>query len=1529
MPALILLALTALTGWSEPILDINFDDVPEGTVRSLAQALPHRWTINMDKKIFEVADDFPRPPADRPDLKKALRYSGAGGWPAGDLHITWPREVTSGCVQAQALVFLPDKRVPVFVGLTRFNPADWKDAGPQSVLVHKRQTEVWQCGQFATVCRVGWNYIRLVADLDHRLAYAFIRHETKDTEEMIAWEVPIDPGEQQLRANSLYLRTDLGYAKARAYFADLKVEACEPPQPALSHLVADLSHILPPGSGIDLTGLWDLLPVKSDAPAGPVPLPAENAAWLQVVVPGEHEPILRAHSTGRAWFRRKVKLPADWEGKLISVNFGMTRARADIYFNGRPVHTHWQGHSGYAVDVTDAALPGRENELLVLIHNDRVVRDPEGALYPLTWLWMYRTGVGICMPVWLEATPALHVADIFARPSVSEGKLRLDVTVANHGHRTGDSEATAGVEVSADILSEGEKVLSLGPVELSVSKGTSQVVTLEADWSGAAPLWWPHAPHLCTAQVQLRRKAQGQDARPVAGRCATFGFRQVRIEGPDILLNGKRLSLRRASLLPYMNRILDEDWFPNYLEDLRAKGYNCVRIHGGTPERLASVADKMGFLIIPEFAIKSHNLDPAGKPKRFLRGTEHCLDIVREQRNHPCILMWNICNEVYIYTVIRSEARREQLARNLDMLGDLVQQVDPTRTVGYDGDCDLNGLAPTANLHYPWHIFELEHPMPVTRFWLDEGKRPWMGYMWKRDKPLVIGEFYHAPYELRAPWGLTSFMGERAFVHPQGWAEGMFKAYRWADEGLRHARIAGSNPWAVPEPVEKLGVVLRPVLVAVRETNRTFWSGEMVKRTVHVFNDILRDQDYVLRWSLRQADKALGGADVPLPMEAGGMAEVAIDLPMPAATDRTQVLLTIELLAGGKPACETEHRAYSVFPRVGEWPEGVVACGDEESLSALAALGLGLTRAANPLSALAHRPQVLLLAGATVEPEQASALMHWVRGGGRIVWLDAPASSWLPAGLQVSGSHYAVHAFRAVAQHPALSGLADEDMSCWRGDDTVCRATFAKPHTGAGLPILQAGGPTGLDWSPLIEVRQGAGWLLLCQMQLARKAGSEPAAACLLSNLLAARPPKVNVSGSVCLPAPIEPSLGDAVATLGFVTTPSMRDPRVVVLDLPTPEAVDTPSAREAIAAAREGATVVARGLSPASAERLATLTGLPIAVEPAQVFHLTRKGRPSILDGVSNDDLYWSNKELDRDAPITEGSTPIAENLLVLAQEAKGQALTDPPALAVFSLGKGQLVLDQVRWAEALKVEPVHAARIGTRLLANLGAKLEPEDTTIRREFSAIDLTRQANRGFRDEVAGDGKGGWTDEGIFDMRHFPVNRTGFDPQGNPMPKPQFPDIVRYGGVQFALINPEKNHGSACIVLGQGDGPLPTTTGPVKVARTAHTLWLLHAADGYWDKKEAFKVAGLTVRYADGETATTPLVNTRQLHDWRVAASLSEGWIGWMGGNGRHSPCVLYVWGWRNPRPEVVVDSIELEAGDKYRYILVAATCEAR
>ena len=65
--------------------------------------------------------------------------------------------------------------------------------------------------------------------------------------------------------------------------------------------------------------------------------------------------------------------------------------------------------------------------------------------------------------------------------------------------------------------------------------------------------------------------------------------------------------------------------------------------------------------------------------------------------------------------------------------------------------------------------------------------------------------------------------------------------------------------------------------------------------------------------------------------------------------------------------------------------------------------------------------------------------------------------------------------------------------------------------------------------------------------------------------------------------------------------------------------------------------------------------------------------------------------------------------------------------------------------------------------------------------ESTPLEISGAANRAFRDERPGDGKGGWSDQGPRqDLRMIPLGNR------------------RFGGVNFRIVDPEKNGGNSCI-----------------------------------------------------------------------------------------------------------------------------------
>ncbi|MGC9317417.1 MAG: hypothetical protein ACP5KN_05190, partial [Armatimonadota bacterium] len=151
---------------------------------------------------------------------------------------------------------------------------------------------------------------------------------------------------------------------------------------------------------------------------------------------------------------------------------------------------------------------------------------------------------------------------------------------------------------------------------------------------------------------------------------------------------------------------------------------------------------------------------------------------------------------------------------------------------------------------------------------------------------------------------------------------------------------------------------------------------------------------------------------------------------------------------------------------------------------------------------------------------------------------------------------------------------------------------------------------------------------------------------------------------------------------------------------------------------------------------------------------------------------------------------------------------------------------------------------------------------------YHAVDLSEVANRGLRDEVPGDGEGGWTDEGENDMRFLP------------------PGEWRINGVPFRIIDPEENGGRACVVLRGGvqpDPPFPERVS-IPVRERLSKLHFLHTVT--WGQRSG-EVFRYILHYTDGVTEEVPVVQGRSVANWWWLGELPEAKLAWEGPNPAH------------------------------------------
>ena len=167
------------------------------------------------------------------------------------------------------------------------------------------------------------------------------------------------------------------------------------------------------------------------------------------------------------------------------------------------------------------------------------------------------------------------------------------------------------------------------------------------------------------------------------------------------------------------------------------------------------------------------------------------------------------------------------------------------------------------------------------------------------------------------------------------------------------------------------------------------------------------------------------------------------------------------------------------------------------------------------------------------------------------------------------------------------------------------------------------------------------------------------------------------------------------------------------------------------------------------------------------------------------------------------------------------------------------------------------------------------------------VDLVKVANMGYCDEVAGDGKGGWTDQGPEnDLRDFT------------------PGVVEVDQVKFVTLDPARNQGRAALVLaGAGRGGFPgEATIELPPGNGARAVNFLHGSA--WTPAIGAPLGEIVAHYADGSSRTIPVVARGDVGNWWNPVKPANAVIGWQSEN-PEAKTGLYATSFPLPVPDPV------------------------
>jgi beta-glucuronidase len=313
------------------------------------------------------------------------------------------------------------------------------------------------------------------------------------------------------------------------------------------------------------------------------------------------------HYEGAVWYAREFDHAGPRPGRASVLRFGAANYAARVFLNGVFLGAHRGGSTPFCLDA-GRALRGGTNRLMVHVENRRA-----NDRVPMSHFDWFNYG-GLHRSVALFDLPALHI------------------------RRFALSWHDGAIDVVATLSREEDATLSLSIPELRIAENIPAFGGIARARVPAHPqLWSPNRPKLYEVELSLDDD-----------RCRErMGFREIRVDGTRILLNGEPIKLKGACVHEddfARGRCTDEIDIARRLRHVVELGGNFLRLaHYPHDERVARAADAAGILLWAEIPVY-WAIDFADRDT-YADAENQLLELIARDGNRASVILWGVGNE--------------------------------------------------------------------------------------------------------------------------------------------------------------------------------------------------------------------------------------------------------------------------------------------------------------------------------------------------------------------------------------------------------------------------------------------------------------------------------------------------------------------------------------------------------------------------------------------------------------------------------------------------------------------------------------------------------------------------------------------------------------------------------------------------------------------------------------------------------------------------------------------------------------------
>lgn len=442
---------------------------------------------------------------------------------------------------------------------------------------------------------------------------------------------------------------------------------------------------------------------------------------------------------GSMIFTRKFLYARQKDDERMILKIGAANYLCRVFLNKKYVGMHRGGSTPCYFDLTE--LLEHENRILIQVDSTR--RNNQVPALDTDW---FNYG-GIYRDIELIRVPKVHVKEfkIALEPDSNFKKIRAFVRM---------SEEITGTAILT--------IRELGiEKEIPVRGGKGELL-----FDAEPEVWSPENPKL----YDVGLSCEGDEVRD------RVGFREIRVKGMDIVLNGKPVFLHGISChedsVPNGKALTDEERIEN-IRIARELGCNFMRVaHYPHHERMAQLADELGILLweeVPVYWNIHFDLEDT-----YQDAENQLKELIHRDYNRASVIIWSVGNE------------NEDTDSRLQFMGNLAKcahELDHTRAVSaaclvnfkknaiedrLEQYLDIIGL----NEYCGWYTADLKM-LPA----LFANSKP--------QKPVIVTEF-----------GADAYAGLHGTITDKGTEECQAYVYEKQIETIRNIPyIKGMTPW--------------------------------------------------------------------------------------------------------------------------------------------------------------------------------------------------------------------------------------------------------------------------------------------------------------------------------------------------------------------------------------------------------------------------------------------------------------------------------------------------------------------------------------------------------------------------------------------------------------------------------------------------------------------------------------------------------------------------------------------------------------